>query len=204
VKINRRAAAWVTGGGVTALLVSALALYAVQRDADPSRIVPVDLTYESRTAIRPSEVPGAGNGLFAVRYIAQGEVIGELGGRLIDDDDPAAGNHYTAALSACAMDLVPPYTRLDSVEHGGHVSRINFAPRTINGVPTHLQSAAIEQRCGPPYVVFVALRDIHPGEEILASYGPDYDYGFMQRPDVRAYFCEAVQVDCSEDFAFEP
>jgi hypothetical protein len=57
VKINRRAAAWVTGGGVTALLVSALALYAVQRDADPSRIVPVDLTYESRTAIRPSEVP---------------------------------------------------------------------------------------------------------------------------------------------------
>lgn len=202
MKGRSRRSLWLTAAAVTALLVSGMALVAVQREA--WRVVPVDPVYEVRTAIRPSHVPGAGNGLFALEAIAEGEVIGELGGRLIDDDDPAAGNHYTAALSECAMELVPPYTRLDSLEHGGHVSRINFAPRTVNGVPTHMQSAVIEQRCGPPYVVFVALRDIHPGEEILASYGPDYDYGFMQRPEVRAYFCEAARVDCSDAFTFEP
>jgi SET domain-containing protein len=153
--------------------------------------------------VRKSTIPNAGNGLFAAVRIKEGEVIGELGGRLVTEDDPARSNHYIASLPECAWEKTRPYKYIDSKDYGAHVSRINFAPSEINGVQTNFQNAAIEQICQHPYFVFVALRDIEPGTEILSSYGADYEYDeFMKVPEVRHYFCGLLKIDCRKKFTY--
>src|ERR1700745_2211144 len=96
--------------------------------------------YDKRTVIRKSLIPNAGNGLFAVVKIIKGEVIGQLGGRLVTEQDYPHGNHYMAAIPECAWKKTYPYKYIDSKNYGAHVSRINFAPREINGVDTHFQN----------------------------------------------------------------
>jgi membrane-associated protease RseP (regulator of RpoE activity) len=176
-----------------------------QTRARTGDIVTPDPAYEARTEIRPSLVPGADNGLFAVAAIREGAVIGELGGRLVETADPVYAFAYLAALKDCALSKAQPYKYLDSRELGGHVSRINFAPRAINGVATGLQNAQIDQLCQHPYIVFIALRDIEPGEEILTSYGDSYDYDpFMNDAVVQTYFCQEAEIDCSHGFSYDP
>ena len=50
-------------------------------------LLKINQKYESRTTVKKSMIPGAGNGLFATVRIKKGEVIGELGGRLVSADD---------------------------------------------------------------------------------------------------------------------
>ena len=179
------------------LLIGANKLMA---DETPVKLVPVlkiNKDLDNRTAIKASTIPNAGNGLFAAVEIHSGEVIGELGGRLLKAEEYPAGNHYLASIPECAWEETQPYKFLDSRNFGGHVSRINFAPSKINGVETHMQNAAIHQFCEYPYFVFVAIRDIEPGAEIWASYGPHYDYDkFMYAPEVRDFFCSLAKIDC--------
>lgn len=158
--------------------------------------------YDKRTVVKPSLIPGAGNGLFALERIKKGEVIGELGGKLVTDS--YADNGYLAAIPECAWKRTRPFKRMDAEVNGGNVSRINFAPSKINGQETNFQNAEIDQICKPPYVIFQATRDIEPGEEIYAGYGPDYDYEkFMKYPAVRDYFCGLRRIDCSKSFKYE-
>jgi hypothetical protein len=132
-------------------------------------------------------------------------VIGELGGRLVTDEDYPVGNFYLASIPECAWEETEPYKFLDSKYHGGNVSRINFAPKKIKGMETGFQNAAIHQLCFYPYFIFVALKDIEPGAEIWASYGPYYSYDkFMYEPAVRDFFCRLLKTDCSEEYSFEP
>src|SRR5688572_1650814 len=150
-------------------------------DEKPVRLVPVlkiNADLDKRTVVKPSKIPGAGNGLFAQVAIKKDEVIGELGGQLRTNEDYPQGNYYMASIPECAWEETQPYRYLDSKHFGANVSRINFAPKTISGVETKFQNSALVQLCNYPYVVFKALRDIEPGEEIWASYGPHYDYGF--------------------------
>ena len=166
-------------------------------------LLKINQKYESRTTVKKSMIPGAGNGLFATLRIKKGEVIGELGGRLVSADDYPKGNHYVATLPECARDKIRPYKYIDSKDYGGNVSRINFAPSAINGRETNFQNAAIKQLCQHPYFIFVALKDIEPGAEIWSSYGPNYDYDrFMQVPEVRDFFCARLKIDCREKFVF--
>jgi hypothetical protein len=173
----------------------------------PDKVVPVlkiNEELDERTVIKKSTIPNAGNGLFAVAPIRKGEVIGELGGRLVTDEDYPVGNHYMASILECAWEETRPYTYLDSKDFGAHVSRINFAPSKINGIETNFQNAGILRLCTYPYLVFVALQDIEPGTEIWASYGPYYDYDrFMKAPDVRDFFCGLLRMDCFEDYTYE-
>jgi SET domain-containing protein len=174
-------------------------------ESAPQRIalLKIDQAYERKTAIRKSAIPNAGNGLYALTKIKKGEIIGELGGRLVTDSDPSLGNHYIAAIPECAWKESSPYKYIDSKEHGGHVSRINFAPSKINGSDTNLQSAAIKQLCHPPYFIFVAVKDIEPGTEIWSSYGPHYDYEpFMKTVEVRDFFCGLAKIDCRKKFDY--
>jgi hypothetical protein len=177
-------------------------------DEAPVKLVPVlkiNKELDKRTAIKPSAIPGAGNGLFATVAIKQGEVIGELGGRLVTDENYPLGNYYLASIPECAWEETKPYKYLDSKDFGANVSRINFAPSKINGVETHFQNAALNQLCVYPYVIFVALKDIEPGAEIWASYGPHYHYDkFMYEPEVRDFFCGLMKLDCLENYSFEP
>jgi SET domain-containing protein len=174
-----------------------------QKSAHELPLLNINKDHEKKTVIKESRIPGAGNGLYAAVKIRKDETIGELGGRLVSDDDESQGNHYIASIPEYAWEKTHPYKYIDAKEHGGHVSRINFAPSEINGIQTDLQNAAIKQICDYPYFIFVALRDIEPGEEIWASYGPDYEYGhFMNIPEVRDFFCGLLQMDCRDQFTY--
>jgi SET domain-containing protein len=167
-------------------------------------VLKINKEYDKRTAIKPSTVPNGGNGLFAVAPIKKGEVIGELGGRLVTAEDPPANQTYLASIPECAWEETQPYRYLDSKDFGGNVSRTNFAPSKINGIETDFQNAAIAQLCSYPYFVFVALKDIEPGAEIWSSYGPHYEYDkFMTAPEVRDFFCGLLKIDCHEKYTYE-
>jgi SET domain-containing protein len=167
------------------------------------RILKINKAYDKRTLIKKSTIPNAGNGLFAAVKIKKGDVIGELGGRLVMANDRSLDNHYIASIPECAWAKTHPYKYLDSKAYGGHVSRINFAPSKINGIETHFQNAAIKQVCQHPYFIFVGLTDIEPGTEIWASYGPHYEYDpFMKAPEVRDFFCGLLKIDCQEKYSY--
>jgi SET domain-containing protein len=189
---------------LTVVFISGIsALIYTQKFAQEAAILKINKEYEKKTVVKKSRIPGAGNGLYAAVKIKKDETIGELGGRLVSDDDESQGNHYIASIPECAWEKTHPYKYIDAKEHGGHVSRINFAPSEINGTQTNLQNAAIKQICDYPYFVFIALRDIEPGEEIWASYGPDYEYGhFMNVPEVRDFFCGLLQLDCRDKYTY--
>jgi hypothetical protein len=176
-------------------------------DDKPVNQVPVlkiNKQLDKRTAIKPSKIPGGGNGLFALVAIRRDELIGELGGQLRTDEDYPEGNYYMASIAECAWGKSYPYRYLDSKHFGANVSRINFAPKKINGVETNFQNSALIQLCEYPFVVFRATRDIAPGEEIWASYGPNYDYSFMAVKEVKEFFCSLAKVECGEEYSFEP
>jgi len=167
-------------------------------------LLKIDKSYEKKTVIQKSTIPNAGNGLFAGVKIRKGEVIGELGGRLVTAEAMPKDTHYLAAIPECAWEKAAPYRYIDSKDYGAHVSRINFAPKKINGIDTHFQNATIKQLCHHPYFIFIALRDIEPREEIWSSYGPHYDYDrFMRAPAVRNFFCALAKIDCRQKYAYE-
>lgn len=189
---------------LTAILTSSgFVLLNAQKSAQKIPILKTNKEYDTRTVIKKSTIPNAGNGLFAVVKIKQGEVIGELGGRLVSDNDSSQGNHYIASIPECALEKTNPYKSIDSKDYGANASRINFAPSEINGIETQFQNAAIKQICEPPYVIFIALKDIEPGAEIWSSYGPNYEYDrFMRVPEVRDFFCGLLEIDCRETFTY--
>ena len=182
--------------------------FMLRAEEKPVKLVPVlkiNRDLDKRTVIAPSAIPDGGDGLFAAVKIKKGEVIGELGGQLRTEEDYPAGNYYIASIPECAWEETQPYRYLDSKHFGGNVSRINFAPSKINGKETDFQNAVLAQLCDYPYVVFIALRDIEPGTEMWASYGPYYDYDkFMNAPEVRDFFCGRLNIDCQETFAYDP
>jgi hypothetical protein len=190
---------------VLIILVAIVALYGALFVAfhEPVKTLPVDPAFEARTEARPSGIPGAGLGLFAKTRIAKGDVVGHYGGRLKKGVD-IKDSSYVVLLEPCAMTALAPYRYLDGSEHGGQVTRINFAPRMINGVETGFQNAAIDTICEPPYVLFRAIADIPEGAEIFSSYGQKYKYDFMEYPNVRAWACDTAKIDCSKGFSFEP
>ncbi len=189
-----------------ALITLALGLPAFAEEK-PVKLVPVlkiNRELDKRTVIKPSTIPNAGDGLFAAAPIRAGEVIGELGGRLMTPEDPILGNHYLGSIPECAWEETKPYRYLDSKDFGGNVSRANFAPSKINGIETHFQNAGIRQLCVYPYFIVIALRDIEPGTEIWTSYGPYYEYDrFMREPAVRDFFCALLDIRCGENYSYD-
>src|SRR6516225_11605667 len=63
------------------------ALFADETPAKLVSVLKVDKEYDKRTVIKPSTIPSAGNGLFAFTSIKKGEIIGQLGGRLVTAED---------------------------------------------------------------------------------------------------------------------
>jgi SET domain-containing protein len=184
-------------------VASSYVLLYAQQAPQTIKIVKVNKEYDKRTVIKPSTIPNAGNGLFAGVKIKKGEVIGELGGKLVTLEDYPQANHYIASIPECARKETEPYKYIDAKDYGANVSRINFAPSNINGVETNFQNATIKQICQHPYFVFLALADIEPGTEIWSSYGPDYEYEpFMTAPEVQSFFCGLLKIDCSETFTY--
>ncbi|HET9917884.1 MAG TPA: SET domain-containing protein [Candidatus Binatia bacterium] len=186
------------------LTITGAPLGAAEKAKEQFPLLKINKELDKRTEIKKSQIPKGGNGLYARVPIKKGEVIGELGGRLLPADNYPEGNHYIAALLECAHKQAHPYVYLDAKDNGANVSRINFAPKKINGVDTNFQNAAIRRLCQPPYFEFYALRDIRAGEEIWSSYGPNYDYDrFMHAPDVKDFFCRRAKLDCRTKYSYE-
>lgn len=190
-------------GGLAAASVGYLAVLSSCAWQQP--VLAPDPSIESKTVVRPSLIPGAGKGAFARVRIRRGEVIGEYGGRLLLEKQVPKDTAYLVRLPECARLDGQRYYWLDGKAASAHVTRVNFAPRTVNGVETRLQNAQISAVCRRPFIVFVASRDIAPGEEILTSYGGSYDYDpFMKRKAVQRHFCDRLKIDCSRGFTFKP
>jgi len=101
----------------------------------PVKLVPVlkiNKELDKRTAIKPSTIPNAGSGLFAAVPIREGEVIGELGGRLMTLEDSIVSNHYLASIPECAWEQTKPYRYLNSKDFGGNVSRHSHRSYTFS------------------------------------------------------------------------
>jgi hypothetical protein len=186
-----------------AALAPALVVLALTMACTHGIVIRADPSYERRTAVRPSLIPHGGDGLFALEKIRSGETVGVYGGRLVSDADCPKDESYVVILEDCALPKIKPYLYVDGKGSDSHVTRANFAPSVINGVETHLQNARLETICDYPYVIYIATRDIEPGEEIWVSYGDEYDYDrFMVDKDVQRFFCDLVKVDCSKGFKY--
>jgi len=130
----------------------------------PVKMVPllkINKELDKRTVVKLSTVPNAGNGLFAAVEIKKGEVIGELGGRLVTEEDYPSGNDYMAALLECAWEETHPYKYLDSKEFGANVSRINFAPGKINGVDV-INVISVRPELSRTAVIFFTYSEAFP------------------------------------------
>ena len=107
-----------------------------------------------KTTVRPSDIAGAGLGLFALVFIPKGAVICTYGGRLVDPSE----------IKFCSPAYVVEFQggrnfKLDGDDLDGHVGCF------INS--THPDR---------PESVFhvVAKQDIEAGSEIIVNYGANY------------------------------
>src|SRR5687767_8782180 len=99
------------------VLSSSLLILCAQKSSQKIPLVTINKEYDKRTVVRQSRIPNAGNGLFALVKVKEGEVIGQLGGRLVSDDDSSHGNHYIASIPECAWKKTHPYKYIDSKAH---------------------------------------------------------------------------------------
>jgi hypothetical protein len=167
-----------------------------------------DLTttpHPEMVAIRSSLIPGAGEGLFAEVDIPDGTYIGFYRGDYVTPEESDAmqdtkEGEYLFFLPLCADDELH-----DSIagDMNDYVSKVNYAPRTINRQPTHLQNVIFKNMCEEPYVRLYATRAIEAGEELYVDYGPDYDYAFMEIPTVQDYLLRVTGIAKEDAFTWE-
>ncbi|HQO04213.1 MAG TPA: SET domain-containing protein-lysine N-methyltransferase [Spirochaetota bacterium] len=141
--------------------------------------------YENTLEIRTSNIPNAGKGVFATIPIPDGAVLGHYSGHYItraQHQDLCRRNkwHYVMRLLDCAARHTGGYTRIDGRD-GNVFTRINHAPAEFRNVK-------FKKICEDPYVLIIAIKDIHAGEELYVDYGPKYTYDFMKDPKVQDFF----------------
>jgi SET domain-containing protein len=107
-------------------------------------------------SVRPS--PIAGKGCFATRFFPRGRKIAEYTGELIARREVArrARTRRHRNLRICALDA---YWSLDGARGGNGTHYVNHSCQP---------NAYMRNTRG--HILFIALRDIHPGEEITVDY----------------------------------
>lgn len=135
--------------------------------------------------VRKSNIPNAGNGVFATVRVPPGTDIGGYSGvyigeadwkRLVDENKW----HYVMQLPECAVKYTSPNTMIDGIQGSVH-TRINYAP-------AEFQNVKYDYFCEQPFVRLVTIKEILPGEELYVDYGESYTYFFMEDPAVKKYF----------------
>jgi uncharacterized protein len=144
--------------------------------------------YEKSLAIRTSQIPHAGNGVYTKVAIPKGAYLGAYTGEFVTEEEyqrRAAENkwQYMMGLLDCAKAHSPGgLLTIDGIS-GNAFTRMNFAP-------AEFQNVKFEKICEPPFVKIMALRDITAGEELWVDYGPRYRYDFMEDPAVVKFFAD--------------
>lgn len=173
------------------------------RPFNPESPVPPQLfTVGNGLAIRPSQIAGAGNGLFATRRFRAREAITAYSGQLlrssdadrIKRDNPAAASHMRALFARrYTLDgrklpdgtlIERPTEQLRDRGGGAFANDPHGTELEANAEFDHwdtpanrakLDSGAFDELDPEQRViVLVATRDINPDEEVLISYGDDY------------------------------
>lgn len=179
--------------------------------ADEQDIVPKNNvkapTVNIKLSIRKSGIPGAGDGLYAEQDIPKDELIAYYAGKKVTQKEYneiyAKKEHfYMFTMPECANE--PNYPFIDG-DRTHYASKANFAPDTINGMPANIQNSYFAKLCHAPYIALYAARDIKKGEEIFVSYGPNYNYHFMELPEVQEFFLKAsgLKLKKGEKFTFK-
>lgn len=175
---------------------------AITRDDGPRRSP--DGTHLQMVEIRDSLIPGAGKGLFAKYDLAAGTYVGHYDGTYLSQAEVDALDDHTTSylflLPECADE--PIYAGIaGDLEHP--ISKVNFAPSTVNGHPTRLQNVDFIEQCDEPYEKLFTTRFVHAGEELYTDYGPDYPYDFMEFEAVQAHFLEVAGAPELADFTWD-
>jgi SET domain-containing protein len=164
--------------------------------------------------VKESEIPGAGKGLFAKQDIPVGTYLGAYSGKKITEREAnrlrkAKKDHYFFGLPNCSLNL--PQNIGYSIINGDpehYISKVNFAPRSINNEEVEFINVAFLEFCTEPHIRLYAIEEIKAGEELYATYGEDgYDYdSFMQIKEVQEFFLNKanIQIPSKSKFSFSP
>lgn len=150
-------------------------------------IVPANIETNEFTIIKPSRIPGAGMGVYSVKFIPANTIVGEYKGKFLTDDEywklvNTDQWHYVMGLDECSYKFTNGIKYIDG-RFGNFTTRINYAP-------TEYQNVRFQKICEAPFVNVIATRDIEAGEEIYVDYGPNYIYDFMENPAVKEFFAK--------------
>ena len=133
--------------------------------------------------VRASEIPGAGNGVFATDPIMKGELVGEYRGKLILEGDEISDRSKMIRISefmvdGFGIDKIPCIIALinDCVQFipvdtsfSKRLTDDDFKLKLWEGKG---YNCAFEQKHDKMFAI--ATRDITPGEELYISYGIGY------------------------------
>ena len=115
--------------------------------------------------VATSTIPNAGLGLFARRYIRSGTVLGQYEGKLlsIDEYKRASNKDYMYQVNRKGC----PTHYIDGM-YGNQLSRVNGAKANQSDLVNVCTYQANKK------IFFRTVRDIHPGQEVIQSYGGLY------------------------------
>jgi len=117
---------------------------------------------EAAFEVKPSTIPDAGLGLFALERIRAGDTIGYYSGEIITSDEMDSGRYSG---SEYILWVARNHVIVGEGPKANYTRYINHSddPNAFLVVSTRWKTARFE-----------ALKAIHPGEEIFFHYGDDY------------------------------
>jgi len=136
--------------------------------------------------VRESQIPNAGNGLFALQPISKGTYLMDYEGEVLTETEyflryPDGQGRYVAGIPE-PLPLLPDYGPAAALSEptyidGSDASQSNLA-RYMNSAPPEEKNGANvvwkKQRFGVRSMHFYALRAMEAGEELCFDYGANY------------------------------
>ena len=122
--------------------------------------------------VRTSTIPNSGRGLFSrEKIIKAGQLIGYYDGEIIDDENLVSDYSFQLDETWFVDGLHFPrcYIAMVNDPHG-----TDFEENCIFELEIYDQTTNKKLRPNKRRIYLLALRDIHKGEELFASYGEDY------------------------------
>lgn len=124
----------------------------------------IDLPEDEYLYVEPSQIDGAGSGLFTAIDIEEGEIISKFVGEILSEEE--SKKRADSGDDDYFMNL-PSGELLDCKRTKCFAKYANDA----EGLPTNFKNNAFISMDDENNVVLVAKRDIQSGEEIFVSYG---------------------------------
>jgi uncharacterized protein len=122
---------------------------------------------EKSLRVKKSQLPGAGKGLFTMKYIPKGSRIVEYKGKVSswkEVDHKKGSNGYIYYISRNHV--------IDASKNTRALARYANDGRGLYRIPGVVNNAGYVEDDNKVYIE--SIRDIAPGEEILVSYGKEY------------------------------